>query len=95
MTVIDPVRTSGQVAVPQLRSMTIPVLALFAGHGVIHDAHRAAARARDLLPTCGPTWKKFPAAQATVSSPAIFRISTSETTAKVTRASNAVFHVDN
>jgi pimeloyl-ACP methyl ester carboxylesterase len=34
----------------QLRSLDIPVLALLAGRSVIHDASRAAARARNLLP---------------------------------------------
>ena len=34
----------------QLRSLDIPVLALIAGRSVIHDAARAAARARNLLP---------------------------------------------
>jgi pimeloyl-ACP methyl ester carboxylesterase len=34
----------------QLRSLDIPVLAFIAGRSVIHDAKRAAARARNLLP---------------------------------------------
>ena len=34
----------------QLRSLDLPVLALLAGRSVIHDARRAAARARRLLP---------------------------------------------
>jgi len=34
----------------QLRSLDIPVLAFLAGRSVIHDAERAAARARNLLP---------------------------------------------
>ena len=34
----------------QLRKIDVPVLALIAGRSVIHDAHRAAARARNLLP---------------------------------------------
>jgi pimeloyl-ACP methyl ester carboxylesterase len=34
----------------QLRSLEIPVLALIAGHSVLLDAARAAARARNLLP---------------------------------------------
>ena len=34
----------------QLRSLDIPVLALIAGRSVIHDAARAAERARNLLP---------------------------------------------
>jgi len=34
----------------QLRSLDIPVLAFIAGRSVIHDADRAAARARNLLP---------------------------------------------
>ncbi|MBB5164516.1 alpha/beta fold hydrolase [Mycobacterium sp. AZCC_0083] len=34
----------------QLRSLDIPVLAFIAGRSVIHDATRAAARARNLLP---------------------------------------------
>ncbi len=34
----------------QLRSLDIPVLALIAGRSVMHDAARAAARARKLLP---------------------------------------------
>ena len=34
----------------QLRSLDIPVLAYIAGRSVIHDAKRAAARARNLLP---------------------------------------------
>jgi pimeloyl-ACP methyl ester carboxylesterase len=34
----------------QLRSLDIPVLAFIAGRSVIHDARRAAARARNLLP---------------------------------------------
>lgn len=34
----------------QLRSIAVPVLALIAGRSVVHDARRAAARARDLLP---------------------------------------------
>jgi pimeloyl-ACP methyl ester carboxylesterase len=34
----------------QLRSLDIPVLAFLAGRSVIHNAERAAARARDLLP---------------------------------------------
>lgn len=34
----------------QLRSLTVPVLTLIAGRSVIHDARRAVARARDLLP---------------------------------------------
>ena len=34
----------------QLRSLEIPVLAFLAGRSVIHDAARAAARARNLLP---------------------------------------------
>ena len=34
----------------QLRSLDIPVLAFLAGRSVIHDADRAAARARNLLP---------------------------------------------
>ena len=34
----------------QLRSLTVPVLTLIAGRSVMHDAHRAVARARDLLP---------------------------------------------
>lgn len=34
----------------QLRSVAVPVLALIAGRSVMHDARRAVARARDLLP---------------------------------------------
>ncbi|MGI5199043.1 alpha/beta fold hydrolase [Streptomyces sp. CA-288835] len=34
----------------QLRSLTVPVLTLIAGRSVMHDARRAAARARALLP---------------------------------------------
>jgi pimeloyl-ACP methyl ester carboxylesterase len=34
----------------QLRSLHVPVLAFIAGRSVIHDAKRAAARARNLLP---------------------------------------------
>ena len=34
----------------QLRSLDIPVLAFIAGRSVMHDAKRAAARARNLLP---------------------------------------------
>jgi pimeloyl-ACP methyl ester carboxylesterase len=34
----------------QLRSLDLPVLALIAGRSVMHDAARAAARARNLLP---------------------------------------------
>lgn len=34
----------------QLRSLDVPVLAFLAGRSVIHDASRAAARARNLLP---------------------------------------------
>jgi pimeloyl-ACP methyl ester carboxylesterase len=34
----------------QLRSLDVPVLAFLAGRSVMHDARRAAARARDLLP---------------------------------------------
>ena len=34
----------------QLRSLAVPVLAFLAGRSVMHDAGRAAARARDLLP---------------------------------------------
>lgn len=34
----------------QLRTLDVPVLALIAGRSVIHDADRAAARARNLLP---------------------------------------------
>jgi pimeloyl-ACP methyl ester carboxylesterase len=34
----------------QLRSLDIPVLAFLAGRSVMHDAGRAAVRARDLLP---------------------------------------------
>ena len=34
----------------QLLSLDIPVLALIAGRSVMHDAARAAARARNLLP---------------------------------------------
>ncbi|MGV9846554.1 alpha/beta fold hydrolase [Streptomyces fungicidicus] len=34
----------------QLRGVTVPVLALIAGRSVMHDARRAAARARELLP---------------------------------------------
>jgi pimeloyl-ACP methyl ester carboxylesterase len=34
----------------QLRSLDVPVLALIAGRSVMHDAARAAARARNLLP---------------------------------------------
>ncbi|BBY79881.1 carboxylesterase [Mycolicibacterium pulveris] len=34
----------------QLRSLTIPVLTLIGGRSVMHDADRAAARARNLLP---------------------------------------------
>jgi pimeloyl-ACP methyl ester carboxylesterase len=34
----------------QLRSLNVPVLALLAGRSVMHDAARAAARARQLLP---------------------------------------------
>lgn len=34
----------------QLRSMTVPTLALIAGRSVIHDGRRAADRARQLLP---------------------------------------------
>jgi len=34
----------------QLRSLDIPVLTFLAGRSVMHDAGRAAARARDLLP---------------------------------------------
>jgi pimeloyl-ACP methyl ester carboxylesterase len=34
----------------QLRSVTVPVLALIAGRSVMHDPRRAVARAEDLLP---------------------------------------------
>lgn len=34
----------------QLRSIPVPVLALIAGRSVMHDAKRAVARARDLIP---------------------------------------------
>lgn len=39
-----------QFSAEQLRTLDVPVLALLAGRSVIHDAARAAATARDLLP---------------------------------------------
>jgi pimeloyl-ACP methyl ester carboxylesterase len=41
----------------QLRSIPVPVLALIAGRSVMHDANRAVARARALIPdVCAELW---------------------------------------
>ncbi|WP_307849779.1 alpha/beta fold hydrolase [Qaidamihabitans albus] len=42
--------TPTQFTDAQLRSIDVPVLALIAGRSVMHDARRAVARARELLP---------------------------------------------